>query len=202
MPVENDFLPFATGVGANVIDQSDYVIAEGSWVGTGFQTGIATSDQLNKVWRQSSFVAAAVAALMANTLGVNILDDGNLAEFVVNLTNTIETLSGIKPGRVVTSSAALNILASDYAVGLARAAPAAQVAQLPVPALNQEFRVDDLAGNFNGSPVALTPPAGHSFAGLPANQAWPLAVNRGSWIVHYYGLIAGVGTWGISQCAG
>lgn len=78
-----DFIPFATGGGANVVSQGTYVGA--AWVGSGFAAGIAPSNQLNKVWRQSSFVAAAVATYISNQLSIDVLDDGVLATFVANL---------------------------------------------------------------------------------------------------------------------
>lgn len=79
----NDFLPFATGGGANVIDQPTY--AGSSVVGTGFQSGIADSRYLNKVWRQSSFIASCLAQYMANTLGVAIIDDGVVANMLAHM---------------------------------------------------------------------------------------------------------------------
>ena len=195
---ESDFLPFAVGDGANVIDQPTYVAAETTWVASGFEVGTAISDQLNKVWRQSSFVAAGVAGMMLNVLNINILDDGNLTEFVTNLITTVEVLSGIKSGRLFLSSATLVITTGDYTVGVQRSAPTAnQVIQLPTPTINQEFQVQDVMGNFGAFPPLLTPPTGHSIAGLPVNAAWPLNVDRGSWIVHYYGN----STWGIARCA-
>ncbi|WP_435945875.1 hypothetical protein [Dryocola sp. BD586] len=49
MPV-NDFKAFATGELANVLSQPEYEDLEA--LGTGFQSGIARSEELNKVWRQ------------------------------------------------------------------------------------------------------------------------------------------------------
>lgn len=79
----NDFLPFATGGGANVIDQPTY--AANPVVGSGFSSGIADSRYLNKVWRQSSFIASCLAQYMANTLGVSILDDGNVSTMLTHM---------------------------------------------------------------------------------------------------------------------
>lgn len=89
MPPTNDFLPFATIGGAHVISQADFLTAIGTWVGNGFTAGIADSSQLNKVWRQSSFVAASIAEFIVQQLGVNVLDDGDLATFTSNLTDAI-----------------------------------------------------------------------------------------------------------------
>lgn len=90
------FLTFAIGGGANVIDQATY--AASSVVTNGYAAGTALSGYLNKTWRQSSFVAAGLTQLMANVLSIAINDDGNSAGFVTNLTNTIasmiETYSG------------------------------------------------------------------------------------------------------------
>jgi hypothetical protein len=140
--------------------------------------------------------SAALANFISQQLGIAILDDGNLTNLIANLTSAVSTASNTKPGRIVTSSATLNMLATDYAIGFNRTAGVAQlVCNLPgTPTLNQEFRIDDLAGNFNADNVILTPPGGHSIAGA-AN--WPLSVDRGSWNVHYYGS----SIWGIARCA-
>lgn len=87
MSVTVDYLPVATGGGANVDTQ-------GNFVGSGYQTqgftaGVAQSKQANKVWRQSSMFAAALANFIANTLNINILDDGIIANLITNLTKAI-----------------------------------------------------------------------------------------------------------------
>lgn len=78
-----DFLPFATGGIPNVQPQADYVIAPERTAG--FQAGIAESAKLNKVWRQGSFVAAAIAKFVADNLNINVADDGDLTTFITNL---------------------------------------------------------------------------------------------------------------------
>jgi hypothetical protein len=88
MAGSTDFIPFATGAGANVISQASWVALAAA--ATGFSTGTAQSAQCNKAWRQSSFIAAGVATFVANTLSANIADDGNLGNFVTNLTDAIE----------------------------------------------------------------------------------------------------------------
>jgi hypothetical protein len=75
--------------------------AETALLADGFLAGIAESKKLNTVWRQSSFVAAAVAQLMANVTGENILDDGNTSSFIAQLAATI---SGIDPGSLLGTS--------------------------------------------------------------------------------------------------
>lgn len=87
MSLQQDFVPFATGGSANVIDQATY---NGLAARTnGFATGIADSAQLNKVWRQSSFVIAALMQFVQNVLDIDIVDDGNLTNAITNITNAI-----------------------------------------------------------------------------------------------------------------
>lgn len=90
MTLQVDFLPFATGGGANVEDQPTW--ATDPIVGTGFAAGLAKSNQLNKAWRQGNFMAAVLANFIANQLNANVLDDGNLSGKITQLTNAIETL--------------------------------------------------------------------------------------------------------------
>ena len=79
----NDFKPFATGAGANVMSQAD-------WEGlpallSGFTSGKAASAEVNKAIRQASFIAAALAQYTANNGITDVLDDGNLNGFITNM---------------------------------------------------------------------------------------------------------------------
>lgn len=84
----NQILPFATGGGANVLTPAAYA-ALTPLLAQGFAAGIAPSQQLNTVWRQSSFVAAAVAQLIADSTGLNVADDGVIANFENQLATAI-----------------------------------------------------------------------------------------------------------------
>ncbi|MCA8389263.1 hypothetical protein LGN11_26540 [Burkholderia multivorans] len=88
MATQNDFLPFATGPGANVVDQATYA-ALGALT-TGFLSGTAQSGQLNKVWRQSSIMAAVLGQFIANFSGQNAIDDGTTAALLANFTNAVK----------------------------------------------------------------------------------------------------------------
>lgn len=79
----NNFIPFAAGSGANVISQADYEALVA--LASGFQSGKASSAQINKVLRQSSFIAAALAQYVANKSGQDVLDDGDLNGFIAKL---------------------------------------------------------------------------------------------------------------------
>ena len=100
-----DILPFGTGTGANVMSQSAYAALSAR--SAGFSTGVAESQQLNKVWRQSSFVSAGLANWIV-AQGVSVPDDGNITGFVTELTEALQNfiapfisgVSGVPPGVV------------------------------------------------------------------------------------------------------
>lgn len=79
----NDFKPFATGSGANVMSQADWVALAA--LATGFQSGKASSAQINKAIRQALFIASALAQYTADKSGQNVLDDGNVAGFITKM---------------------------------------------------------------------------------------------------------------------
>lgn len=70
----NDFKQFATSLTANVETQADYLTDPA--LDNGFQAGTANSQKLNKVWRQSSVIAAMIGQFIANA-GLDALDNGN-----------------------------------------------------------------------------------------------------------------------------
>lgn len=179
-----DYVPFATGGGANVYSPATYQAL--AVIGTGVEPGLADPQLANTTWRLASMVSAALANFIANQLGISINDDGNLANLITNLTNAVSVGGQTTPSRTVTSSAALNINTTDYAVALARVAGlAAMVANLPAGAvLGQRFKIADLVGNFQAFPVTLTPPVGHNIAGLGVAV---LNKNRMSAVVQYHG---------------
>ncbi|MBV4367930.1 gp53-like domain-containing protein [Erwinia phyllosphaerae] len=80
---KNDFKPFATGEGANVLSQAEFEALDA--VENGFQTGIARSEQLNKVWRQASTIASVVASFMADKSGSDVVDNGDIATLQATL---------------------------------------------------------------------------------------------------------------------
>ncbi|CNK98050.1 putative bacteriophage tail fiber protein [Yersinia enterocolitica] len=84
---KNEFKAFAIGKNANVLTQAEF--DELSAVINGFQSGIARSEQLNKVWRQSSVISHVVAEFMAENSGDDILDDGNLDKLKVSLVSAL-----------------------------------------------------------------------------------------------------------------
>jgi len=84
---KNEFQPFAIGEYANVISQSEYESLPA--VGAGFTSGIAKSEQLNKVWRQSSVMASVIGDFIANNSGDDVLDDGDVNKLLLSLTKAL-----------------------------------------------------------------------------------------------------------------
>lgn len=75
---QNDFLPVATGGGANVESQASYAADPVVPVGFGVNA-IPPSSLWNKMMRQSSTIAAMLAAFLATSAGIPMVDDGNAA---------------------------------------------------------------------------------------------------------------------------
>jgi hypothetical protein len=72
----NDFVPFGTATGANVL-------APGIWAAdpsrsAGFSAGIAPSVKLNTAWRQASSIATMIAQFTADFGPGNVVDNGNI----------------------------------------------------------------------------------------------------------------------------
>lgn len=163
-----DFLAFATGGGANVEDQADYLADPTT--GTGFESGIAESIKVNKVWRQSSFIAAGLATFVSNTLNIDVLDDGNLTNFVSELTSAIASAaSGITPkAAVITANTTHNCnAATEYALGFALSVPTAfQVNLDAATAVGGGFIIEDLGTDFSANHCTVTPPGGATISGF------------------------------------
>ncbi len=77
---KNDFKAFATDRNANVMSQEEWEALPALL--SGFTAGKAFSAQVNKVIRQASFIAAALAQYTANKSGLDVLDDGDLNGFI------------------------------------------------------------------------------------------------------------------------
>lgn len=87
-----DFLPFAAGVGTDVVSQSTYAAA--TWRLDGWRSGILPHVQINKVLRQTSVMSAAMAQLVSASLNVDVFDDGNVTGLRDKLASTF-SLAGL-----------------------------------------------------------------------------------------------------------
>lgn len=163
-----DFKLFATGGGANVVDQPTYAAA--AYVPAGRGSGILPSNVYNKIARQGSVGMALLQEYIVAQTGQDVLDNGDLAALLAQFTLAVQGGGNIRPNRIVTSSALLNLAATDFYVGFNRTAGLlAQVVNLPASNTvvnGQEIVLDDLAGNFDTYPLTVTPPGGVTIAGL------------------------------------
>lgn len=84
----NEFKPFATGDNANVTNQADWETLPA--LGTGFQSGKASSAQVNKALRQATAMGSAMGQFIANA-GGDALDNGDIATLVAQFTQALTT---------------------------------------------------------------------------------------------------------------
>lgn len=87
---KNEFLPFGTGAGANVLSNDDYQALLARV--TGFTNGVAKSEELNSAWRQASVMTAALGQFIADK-GMDALDDGDLVTLKTNLVTALDSQS-------------------------------------------------------------------------------------------------------------
>lgn len=89
----NNFKAFGIGAGANVTSQADY---EGlAALVTGFQSGKASSAQINKALRQSTTIAALIGQFIA-AAGVDALDNGDMTTLVTNYLAALKSNLSLK----------------------------------------------------------------------------------------------------------
>ncbi|MCP9270246.1 phage tail protein, partial [Xenorhabdus sp. XENO-1] len=89
---KNEFLPFGIADGANVLTNEEYGKLAART--NGFSSGVAKSQELNKVWRQASVIANVVAQFIAETNNQDVLDDGNAAALRAGLLNALRATVG------------------------------------------------------------------------------------------------------------
>ncbi|GAL57069.1 hypothetical protein EV102420_05_00030 [Pseudescherichia vulneris NBRC 102420] len=88
----NDFKPFATGENANVTNQADWEALPA--LGSGFQSGTASSAQVNKALRQATAMGSTMGQFIANA-GSDALDNGDIATLVAQFTQALTTSLGL-----------------------------------------------------------------------------------------------------------
>ena len=87
MSAANQIVPFGTGSGANVMTPAAFAALATRL--TGFQSGVASSQQVNTALRQASFVSAVIAQWIADYQGSPVNDDGNIAELEAQFSNAL-----------------------------------------------------------------------------------------------------------------
>ncbi|XPP73240.1 gp53-like domain-containing protein [Serratia liquefaciens] len=73
---KNEFLPFGTAANANVLPNADYQAMPARTAG--FGSGVAKSEEMNSVWRQSSVMASAIGKFIAEKANRDVLDNGDI----------------------------------------------------------------------------------------------------------------------------
>ncbi|NTG00120.1 hypothetical protein G6L30_08300 [Agrobacterium rhizogenes] len=115
----NQYLPFATGGGANVLAISAYTSLAARTAG--FTAGTALSVNLNTVWRQASVPAAMIGQFVGDIGGYDALDDGSVASLLLSFERTIQkeqmnyAVAGGTPNGL---TAALNPVPSALVAGM------------------------------------------------------------------------------------
>lgn len=140
----NEILPFGLGAESNVMTQAEYeALAARSG---GFSSGVAKSEQLNKVWRQSSFVASVLADFIAKQSGNNVLDDGNVAVLLANLELAIKKYAGSNlPDASLTQKGVVQLSSSITSTSEVLAATPKAVKAANDAALQKSANLSDLA---------------------------------------------------------
>lgn len=92
----NNFKAFANTNSANVTSQADYEALAALL--SGFQSGKASSAQINKVLRQSSAMAYVLAQFISDSANVDVLDNGAPATILSNLKSGVKKFT---PGRLL-----------------------------------------------------------------------------------------------------
>lgn len=97
----NDFLVFGGGSppndggpSANTLSNVNYASLAART--TGFQSGIAQSIQLNKVWRQASIMSAMLGNFLNSTSNLDAIDDGTVATLTLNFIAAVQNVNRFK----------------------------------------------------------------------------------------------------------
>ncbi|WP_275921807.1 hypothetical protein [Burkholderia sola] len=190
--IQNDFLPFATGPGANVVDQATYSALTA--LTTGFVSGTAQSQQLNKVWRQSSIMSAVIAQFIVAQTGQAAVDDGTTPTLLANFTKAVNAAS--KQRVILTDTGAANAYAAANPVPMTSLPTVSGVVQtISVKTSNTG------ASTYAPDGLAARPIFGLGGAAL---QGGEMPANGIATLVSYVGPLLNGGTlcWVLFECIG
>ncbi len=120
---KNDFKAFATDRNANVMSQEEWETLPA--LISGFTAGKASSAQVNKVIRQASFIAAALAQFVSDKTQRDVLDNGDLPGFVELLGSgfAVEYLSRKNPFGDIKSDGTVKTALENLGLGEGSALP-------------------------------------------------------------------------------
>lgn len=161
MPSSNQFKALATGGGANALTPTAYA-ALTSLLANGYQSGTASSQQINTTLRQTTFATAAIAQFIADTLGVAVNDDGVIGNFQAQLNAAIAAVAVAAIPPAFASGTRMTFVQSTPPTGWAR--DTSDIAN------NRMMRVVSSGGGGGGGSYDPTynnvaPPHTHGFSG-------------------------------------
>ncbi|CAK0743239.1 hypothetical protein FGAF829_33800 [Escherichia coli] len=164
---KNDFKAFATDRNANVISQEEWEALPALL--SGFTAGKASSAQVNKVIRQASFIAAALAQFVSDKTQRDVLDNGDLPGFVELLGSgfAVEYLSRKNPFGDIKSDGTVKTALENLGIGEIYApinspsftgtpcVPTADQSEIDFRIANTAFVAQAIAILNGGAPAAL-----------------------------------------------
>ncbi|MDF3936648.1 gp53-like domain-containing protein [Pseudomonas citronellolis] len=177
----NDFLPFAGGVGSNVLTQAAYAALATRT--SGFSSGLAKSAELNKVWRQSSIIAAVIGQLIANRSGSDAVDDGSTAALLTSLEAAIGAVGRLGGASYVVDTGSANTYVAAYT-------PAVTTLVDGMILRFKAATANTGASTFNPNGLGAKPIVGGAHAAL---QGGEIVVNSDVWL--QYNSSIGSGSW-------
>ena len=177
----NDFLPFASAAGANVMNQADYAALTSRL--NGFSAGTALSIQLNKVWRQSSLMAAMLGEFSANNSGQSTVDNGTYATLLSNFQLALGHYQRLNDSTYVVGAGTGNAQTANYVPD--------------VPALVDGLFLRFRAGAANTGAATFSPDglAAKPIVGMDGTALTGGEIISGASVTLMYSAVIGSGSW-------
>lgn len=178
---KNDFKAFATGKNANVMSQEEWEALPALL--SGFTAGKASSAQVNKVIRQASFIAAALAQFVSDKTQRDVLDNGDLPGFVELLGSgfAVEYLSRKNPFGDIKSDGTVKTALEN--LGLEKFQQADDATRIFSPDGDVYLRIDNAGWYFarkNAGKIPVSTDAGGTGATNAKDAVFNLGLGAGT----------------------
>ncbi|CNE11875.1 phage tail protein [Yersinia kristensenii] len=180
---KNEILPFGIGANANVLTPAKYE-ALAARIG-GFSSGVAASEQLNTVWRQSTFIASVLAQFIANRSNKDVLDDGGTAALLTNLELAIKTYANNNlPAASITVAGIAKLSSETNSSSEALAATPKAVKTVSDAALKSSNNLSEIKAAGTAAMAAAIDNLGISANLIPVGTPipWPTATPPAGWL--------------------
>lgn len=178
---KNDFKAFATDRNANVMSQEEWEALPALL--SGFTAGKASSAQVNKVIRQASFIAAALAQFVSDKTQRDVLDNGDLPGFVELLGSgfAVEYLSRKNPFGDIKSDGTVKTALEN--LGLEKFQQADDATRIFSPDGDVYLRIDNAGWYFarkNAGKIPVSTDAGGTGATNAKDAVFNLGLGAGT----------------------